>query len=334
MGQYWHLFNIDRRESCGSVGGKLGECFWGRHHNLANMLAITSYPEGEIPPVVEEWLSGSGGTALSQPGPFGKLAPELLEAVYDGLTELQDIAFLFLTCKLLMNTGKRRLRSAVREMDAPWVGCRLICLGDYSDTDNLPKGLLTYEESRELASAREEDPESECSFYSFACNTYRSARRMGALLDVMHEGSKHLLRHLPEDIQWEWRRAKKSYPVLVADLERFTALCLFTPEREALRWEDAVLCNLSKSEYVRGAGLTVPHADFAHALLSQICWSEDESCALDISDETAKKLVHGRWAGDRFCITTLEKMPSARKGQEWVEITEEVDEMLVDMNED
>ncbi|KAI0681873.1 hypothetical protein C8T65DRAFT_690541, partial [Cerioporus squamosus] len=161
--------------------------------------------------------------------------------------------------------------------------------------------------------------------YHFAARSYRCNSGTRGEME-WYEGTQHIMQHhspLDSDtLYWRWQEDLD--PVIRADLERFNILCGPSPAPASER--DAVpLCNLSKGEYVRRDGLTVPHSGLAQALLSHICWSEDESCSMSLRKETLEKLIHGRWAGDRFCITTLEALPDAPKGREWADVTEEVD---------
>lgn len=94
-----------------------------------------------------------------------------------------------------------------------------------------------------------------------------------------------------------------------------------------------VLCNLSKSEYVRAdavAALTESAGDtpfiqnairLGHALLSQICWSSDRSIAMSYEGD----LHRGRWAGDCFEVTSMDKLDPKVT---WKDISDEVTNTL------
>ena len=106
--------------------------------------------------------------------------------------------------------------------------------------------------------------------------------------------------------------------------QRVISTLFDTPQYDHSTWEAEVLCNLSKGEYVRANGLENDEITLTHALLSQICWSDDSSVAMMLDDESRKELVHGPWTGDRFCITTLEDMPKEYRRTEWKDVTERV----------
>ncbi|RPD74865.1 hypothetical protein L226DRAFT_486796 [Lentinus tigrinus ALCF2SS1-7] len=97
------------------------------------------------------------------------------------------------------------------------------------------------------------------------------------------------------------------------DRKAFREVFMFTyPERD-----DWVLVNLDKKLYVRAAALAelagapedeqpfLPTCkmDLGHALLTRILWSSDQTVDMDNSID----IHRGPWAGDRFCITTLER---------------------------
>ena len=122
------------------------------------------------------------------------------------------------------------------------------------------------------------------------------------------------------------------------DFHMFNILCNYPRSEEAKAYPEgeSVLYNLSKGEYVRSrpileldapgkGGLTI-----LNALFARICWSGDEpdNNALELDEAQHQELGRGKWAGDRFCITTLEDMPLALDGREWVDVSEETTEFV------
>lgn len=102
-----------------------------------------------------------------------------------------------------------------------------------------------------------------------------------------------------------------------------------------------VLCSLSKAEYVREDSLTVawgPRRGVAwvHVLLSLICWSSVPIPAdiLPMSEEKAKSLHRGRWAGDRISMGVLEQLPDIKHEalrKDWKDVSQHVDQLLCDI---
>ena len=91
---------------------------------------------------------------------------------------------------------------------------------------------------------------------------------------------------------------------------------------------------VSKGEYVRADGLAVPsHANLAHALLARICWSSSREVGMVCADDYRPQLTAGTWAGDRFCVTSLDVLPETEmdlsdEKREWRDVTREVSEVL------
>ena len=81
-------------------------------------------------------------------------------------------------------------------------------------------------------------------------------------------------------------------------------------------------------EYERYRVLNYIRLTLGHALASRICWSTDWSCSMYLEGWLAKDLAHGPWAGDRFCIATMDEMPLTPEGEAWKDVTVEVDAFL------
>ena len=99
-----------------------------------------------------------------QPGPLGSLSAELLRLLFDELHEFRDIVLFAITCKMLLAAGVPRLTRAYQEEFAPWVNCRLVCLGDRAQQEGvLAFPSLTDEEKDELQAwaAAAKDPTEE-----------------------------------------------------------------------------------------------------------------------------------------------------------------------------
>ena len=97
---------------------------------------------------------------------------------------------------------------------------------------------------------------------------------------------------------------------------------------------EPVLFDFSKSGYVRSAPiLALANKDrpmsLINALLARICWSgSPEYSTMKLDRAQHWEIGRGRWAGDRFCITTMEEMAHAPDGREWVDVSEEIAEFL------
>ena len=93
-----------------------------------------------------------------------------------------------------------------------------------------------------------------------------------------------------------------------------------------------ILRNLSKNKYVREEAIKVAglkgmsdnrlskEIGLGQVVLSRICWSTDNSCAMGYYD---KDIHRGVWAGDRFDITTINQV-GIEDGRKWTDVSDEV----------
>ena len=79
-----------------------------------------------------------------------------------------------------------------------------------------------------------------------------------------------------------------------------------TPKESYQSEYDWVLCNLTKKEYVLKKTATKDGLSFGDFLVSRISWSSDSS--MQIAYYGKEALHRGVWAGDRFEITTTDRM--------------------------
>ncbi|KAI1796843.1 hypothetical protein LXA43DRAFT_490204 [Ganoderma leucocontextum] len=117
------------------------------------------------------------------------------------------------------------------------------------------------------------------------------------------------------------------------DLERFHLVMaqMFPTHRK-----DWVLLNLSKMEYVTASAMAtlskhpddvqpwLPYcrADLGHALLARICWASEDCTGLE---GNPTRVERGPWAGDRFCITTMDRVAKQKKGEpQWKDVSHAV----------
>ena len=280
-----------------------------------------------------------------QPGPLGSLSTELLQLMFDELLEYHEIVLFAVTCKMLLAAGVPRLTRAYREEYAPWVNCRLICLGDYAKHQGvLEFPFLTDEEKEELkARVAAKDPklyEYTSELYSIAESKYTWGR------DAIYK-ARMAISTVYGDREWSNPRR---YPKDAVERELISSLLPdYAFGRVDRRSSDGteVLCNLSKGEYVRADGLGPTSSDaddtegndggsqsppLTRALVSQICWSDDQSVSMGLTREVAERLVRGPWIGDRFVITTLEDMPDKYRRIDWKDVTERVAAFLVELD--
>ncbi len=238
------------------------------------------------------------------------LSDELLAEIFECVDNLVDAACFSLADGRLLSIGFPRLGELQRLEYAPWAGDRMICLGDYTYDHNYPDGLESY--VKQLLKHDNENPRRGVSS-EFASAVFSFNRSIKSQPDV-----HRLLRD----------RNLQSNDYAALNM-------LIPPEFESSSpW---ILCNLSKREYVRAdaiAGIkdeveakqSTPffrrRISLGQALLSRICWSSDRSTNLLYRGD----LHAGPWAGDRFEVTTMDRMQGAES--QWKDISEEVTTLL------
>lgn len=305
---------------------------------------------------VDEWLSR--GTFAVQPKPIGALSTEVLGMILEEILDdtrrapaenFLTCVYFSVTCKRLLSVGKRHILRALTSRYARAADCRIICLGKYANkNDQAPPGMLTDAAVNELATTRmpyepseldDEDLAQRC-LSVFALELYKSYHNAKV--------EEHMTVYIPIDCTRDIRGRKEPPDSKERDLNMIAALaCVrYYPTGPAYPDGPNVLCNLSKGECVREDALVRLESRWcsvtlAHAVLSRICCSPDSSMSMACSGEYEDRLAKGPWAGDQFRITSEADMPPLKGGQEWKDVTKDVNRMLrhlwngeMDENED
>ncbi|TBU45172.1 hypothetical protein BD309DRAFT_989711 [Dichomitus squalens] len=342
MGQNWYIVNVDRRETRLGGGAKLGEFFFDSMRELYDSLRYPCLPKD-----VDKWLS-RGSFAL-QPGPLGKLSRELLDTIFEALLEVSEndesppllqLVLLSVTCKLLLSAGKSHILRQLISIHARAADCRLVCIGEYADgEEQAPPGMLTAAEIEEIATTphewEEDDGEDgpdaatreERTFALFAINGYDKATEVLGEFNQFHTQLSGAL----TDALWKLKAAPN--PQRTFQLKMIWKLVGLDSYRPIYPGGPNILCNLSKSEFVREDTLVElirgwHRVTLAHALLSRICWSTEPSISMVCKAKYRDILVQGPWAGDRFRIVSADSMPAPKVGTEWKDVTKDVNRLL------
>ncbi|TFK87084.1 hypothetical protein K466DRAFT_549288 [Polyporus arcularius HHB13444] len=318
MGQYWEFLNISLGQAGRRNGGaKWLEFFFCEQPFLVRSLTVP-YPSDKV----DRWLEGfTAITPRDKDQGLLRVPNEVLIKIVELVPSIRDRVCLALTCKRLLSVSRDQIEELKKQLAAPWAGGRLICIGDYTDADDLPEGLLTEEKKRKL----KWDPDS------------HGWGGMGHLLKKhtpLFLGTACLYRDIwGVSIGLDKKLQDFLEPFSKPDHERFLELYdVHYPARD-----DWVVCNLSLGKYVRAkavAGLSgKPDApapflpkcspDLGHAIMYKICWSSDAYVGSDFYGYK-ENIARGKWAGHRFVITTMERMPDAPKGKEWEDISKQV----------
>ncbi|CCM04103.1 uncharacterized protein FIBRA_06263 [Fibroporia radiculosa] len=251
--------------------------------------------------------------------PLGKLSlpSELLSLICENIDNLLDAISFGLTNSILFCIAEKRISKLQCDETASWVGGRIICLGDYMEDDDLPEGMMTKVELEAIHKRAELSgfgTDDVSTLHDIACNTFRNRSWRKSLCGDFHKYSCRLSRDERKEF---WRLYDPIHEI----------------EGEIHLW---VLCNLSKREFVRAdatARLTKAesqgpfiqsHINFGTVLVSRICWSSDNSTALSYGGP----IHRGAWAGDRFVITTLDRLEASSS---FKDITNEALKVLTDI---
>ncbi|KAI0929582.1 hypothetical protein AcV7_005076 [Taiwanofungus camphoratus] len=149
MGQYWDIINLDKKETRGP-GSKLGEFMFDRSpETLVNVFAVPLCPpDPPNTPAKNQRESFTPPRGMKPALGVLDLPPELLGMIFVQIHVLRDVASFCVTNTVLYAIGRRRVHELM--VAKTWVGDRVVCLGDYSRTPDLPRGMLTDAEMEAL----------------------------------------------------------------------------------------------------------------------------------------------------------------------------------------
>lgn len=253
---------------------------------------------------------------------LASLPLELINIIFSLVEQGEDLICLGLTCQYFWALLRDRVKEIVAKDMAPWAGSSLIFLGDYAD--DLPSSLLTPTLQQELDEATHEKLE--------RCRWDKS-------YDGDPDDCKVNLYQIAEDWKDPAHRPvfhSASTRLQASEKELLSSLFL-NPYPEDQAW---VLRNLSKREYVTAqsinevsgitsTGLVENAIGLGEVIASRIQWTSDPSGTVDG--------CKGEWAGDRFDITTLDRIGLGltqhedTDGREWKDVSEKAAKLVDDI---
>ncbi|CDO70663.1 hypothetical protein BN946_scf184756.g30 [Trametes cinnabarina] len=226
---------------------------------------------------------------------------------------LIDTICLAVTCKKLFCLSAHILEKERNISSSYWAHCRLACIGDYAAYDKAPDSLIPPAMKDEIRLALKKSPHD---WHYAGTEALNFLEGQPVTYTALQEELQHrfFIMCLPE-----------------SDRRRFLALtAIYFPARD-----DWVLCNTVKKEFVRAGPLAAlsghphdpqpfledSHIDLGMALMTRFSWSSsDDTTGLG---ECVKDGKFGSWAGDRFCITTIEREADL-SGPEYKDVTDEI----------
>ena len=153
MGQMWTVLSLDTRTR--SCQAKLGEHFWERlGEHMVHLFAKSEVSLQFVPSRKQK----SSATAIQQYSPILKLPTEILVQIFEELCG-ESCLVLTMTCRRLWDIGWDILERIFQEWfrSWTWAGSRIIFLGEYCERNELPHGLLTIVEEKELENGFSQD---------------------------------------------------------------------------------------------------------------------------------------------------------------------------------
>ncbi|KAI0057345.1 hypothetical protein BV25DRAFT_1994959 [Artomyces pyxidatus] len=341
MGQYFELFNIDKRQTFGTWGNVAEMLMNTWAEGLADVLAVPF-----LRPSIDKFiLEGSDYDAVlySVPGnqALGLLENLPLDVLYDIFNQIDtftDAIHFGLTNKTILNVGADRIETLIRSSIAIWADCRIICIG--AEIVYLPDGLLTEDEEEEVHEAIVTNEDRRQAFAG-------DGDGMAAFEGVASIGHDQVDGTLSDDDadDVEYHQDFRSFArarYTKVPIDRRPDIWNFNPrqlrpDRKPYVYYPSdrtwILCNLSTGGYVRvdavaeltGGSARGPFLDtcfgIGQLLVYQICWSLFR-CS------TMKKIKrrlggeNGGWAGHRFEITTMDQLSKWKTEAQWVDVSE------------
>ncbi|KAJ7670598.1 hypothetical protein DFH06DRAFT_1178580 [Mycena polygramma] len=339
MGQYWKIVDLDKRQTSGG-GCKLGEFFF--DGSSAKSLESRLWPQkivSDVEAVIPHFKSAGRYGPDDTDGPalyFPKTAPRPLDAavlinlpveiaheIFSYLGDMCDLLCLSATCQVLWEIGREHTYRPISVIVASysWVGDRIICVGDYLASDDIPETLLTaseraeflhYEPEEDDHEDEDDEENSERTLYGYPFQEAEQRFDQDALL--IRCGIYKRFRST----------SRRSYGDMhvIMDLVDGHKFVLQPPK--VIR----ILRNLSRRQYVRESELLdltarYPGVGLGNVVLSQICLSSDDSTAMRYEG-----LHRGAWAGDRLDIVAAEWLKELGEDPSWTDVTKEaVEEM-------
>ncbi|KAK7038195.1 hypothetical protein R3P38DRAFT_2904946 [Favolaschia claudopus] len=308
MGQYWRLVNLDNDESFG-CWGQLGIFLFdgGSLDPLADSLEVYDKPPRDV--IVHPYKPGdlikSGRESIelrfpqravqrSEKPSLIYLPVELICEVFSYLRDVDHVLCLATTCQAFWEIGRSTLYLRVMDMimhcRQNWMGCRIICVGDYLDMKDIPENLLTSgERDKFIEHLRHEDSslynypfhDVDRSYFNIKPTIYEFCNRYG--WDKIHVIS-HLL-HGPS-----LPPPPSNLPIL-----RNLSRRIYVHYEAVLDLKEAYEPHKIRDENI------FADVDFGEVLVTRICLSSDPST----STRYEGPLHRGDWAGDRFDVVYI-----------------------------
>ncbi|KAI0096978.1 hypothetical protein GGR51DRAFT_488510 [Nemania sp. FL0031] len=327
----------------GTCGIKLGEFLFEHREldDLVELLAVPVQPQDRPRPLPSFKTPGpryvnKPNTKKSSPSTtttssLCSLPLELHHLIFFFSPFIEDVVRLGMTNQYFWSIACQYIEDYLVSSFGAWAGKNLVSVGEDVEPGDFPPGLFSAEElEAEFAAFRQlqidipdykdydeelvpEEPFTLWHFtYEEVSKTSRNELSMtNRALATIGACSERDIRRDPA-----WPCVEKQFYV-----KKTTYL---PPDEE---W---ILRNLTAKQIVRSEAIALspdyiqgPHIEFlgfGEVILSRVCWSTSSSVGM--KDTT--NIERGVWAGHRFDITTRSKHETETRGEDWIDVSDEV----------
>ncbi|KAI1461826.1 hypothetical protein F4805DRAFT_184154 [Annulohypoxylon moriforme] len=258
--------------------------------------------------------------------PILSLPVEIKQMIFGWLDDLEDRMSLGLTCTYFWSLALSSMHNKWVSNMGNWAGKNIVFVGMDANAGDYPPGLFSEEEKAALPLQKKHTPtfssdKRPVSLYELAKSKY-SKDQLPYQCDPLHNFLRCLLRGMSRGDLEDF-----SHPGVVAriaDLDDLEEKDFYPTDQP---W---ILRNLTTKEFVRAEAIALkpkfihgPRIEglgFGHIVLSRICWSSKPILKIN----SPMNVARGVWAGHRFDITTVPRHEEATKGEEWVDVSQEV----------
>ncbi|PSR70659.1 hypothetical protein PHLCEN_2v13464 [Hermanssonia centrifuga] len=272
------------------------------------------------------------------------LPAEMISMIFGEFEDVKDAVCLCLVDEWLSSVGMKSVRKLVARLAAPWSGDRVIHLGFHAADDDYPESVqehVTAEvaafkakygaaQLREGGASDSDESSSSDSDFEEPKKRKNPPRTIFPHVYMRYKSNYSIPRGVPDVEPYRvtrgcWTGYASIYEVLSPKDASRMKVMLRTSYTTSQGW---ALCNLSKKEYVRAdeiakmtkstcRGPWIKHTvNLGMVLLLRTTWSSAE--LVEIKDPKGD-MHRGVWAGDRFEITTLDRLKGGQKG--WKDVS-------------
>ncbi|KAI1414786.1 hypothetical protein F5Y13DRAFT_187979 [Hypoxylon sp. FL1857] len=257
---------------------------------------------------------------------ISSLPPKIQLMIFDRLECMTDRMALAATNNYFFELSLPALHDGLASHMGPWAGKNIVCVGEDVKPGDLPPGLFAEEGEHGLSLRKiqrlDEDGYTKESEPAPLQPSHYS--RLALSLPLKVNAYRDYIKYL-QRANGSTAEVKLISPDMTSTLWLgLRSLDLYPKDQP---W---ILRNLTTKEFVRAEAIALKPEymrgplilgiGFGHVVMSRICWSSGSS----VGTQDASNISRGVWAGHRFDIIAFPKHVEATKGEEWVDVSDEV----------